>query len=59
MKIAEAEYAVPSDAIRVWIPAVVAGTVNAQGLKLPLASVAQSVATLLPSKVTVMGAYAT
>jgi hypothetical protein len=54
VKIAEAEYAVPSDAVTVWIPALVAGTVNAQKLTLPLASAVQDVATLLPSKVTAM-----
>ena len=53
-----AEFALPSDAITVWIPVVLAGTVNAQGLKLPVASVVQDVATLLPSKVTVMVAFA-
>jgi hypothetical protein len=56
--IAEAEYVVPSDAVTVWIPRATAGTVNAQGLKLPLASVVQSVETLLPSKLTVMVAFA-
>jgi hypothetical protein len=30
VKIAEAEYAVPSDAVTVWSPAATAGTVNGQ-----------------------------
>jgi hypothetical protein len=30
VKSAEAEYTVPSDAVRVWIPAATAGTVYAQ-----------------------------
>jgi hypothetical protein len=55
---AEAEYVVPSDAVTMWIPVVTAGTVNAQGLKLPFASVVQDVETLLPSKVKVMVAFA-
>ena len=58
VKIAEAEYVAPSDAVTVWSPAATAGTVNAQKLTLPLASAVQDVATLLPSKVTVMGAFA-
>src|SRR5919109_720310 len=53
--IAQAEFSLLSDAVTVWIPAVLAGTVNAQWRKLPLASVVQSVETLLPSKLTVMG----
>src|SRR5919204_4147511 len=56
--IAQAEFSLLSDAVTVWIPAVLAGTVNAQGLKLPSASVVQSVETLLPSKVTVTVAFA-
>jgi hypothetical protein len=47
---------VPSDAVTGWLPAVTAGTVNAQKLRLPLALVAQDVATLLPLNLTVMGA---
>ena len=54
VKIAEAEYVAPSDAVTVWSPAATAGTVNAQKLTLPLASAVQDVATLLPSKVTAM-----
>ena len=48
----------PSDAVTVWVPPVSGGTVNAQGLKLPVASVVQDVATLLPSKVRVMVPFA-
>jgi hypothetical protein len=58
MKIAEAEFALPSDAVTVWVPAVATGLVNAQELKLPVTSVVQGVATLLPSKDKVMGLYA-
>ena len=47
---------VPSDAVTVWGPAGAAGTVNAQALKLPVASVVQDVATLLPLKLMVMEA---
>ena len=47
-----------SDAATLWIPAGAAGTVNAQALKLPVTSAVQDVATLLPSKVKVMGLYA-
>ena len=47
---------VPSDAVTGWLPAVAAGTVYAQALKRPLALAVQDVATLLPSKLTVMGA---
>jgi hypothetical protein len=45
----------PSDAVTVCepVPAVV-GTVNVQVLKLPVPSATQSVATLLPSKLTAM-----
>src|SRR4051812_40799372 len=50
VKLAEAEFALPFDAVTVWDPAGAAGTVNAQELKLPVASVVQSVATLVPSK---------
>src|SRR5437763_1334564 len=57
-KLAEAEFALVSDAVTVWGPAGAAGTVNGQALKLPLALVLQDVATLLPSKVTVMVAFA-
>ena len=39
----------PSDAVTVWVPPVSGGTVNAQGLKLPLASAVQDVETGLPS----------
>ena len=55
---AEAKFPLLSVAVTVWVPAVAAGTVNAQGLKLPLASVVQDVATLLPSKVRVMVPFA-
>jgi hypothetical protein len=56
VKVVMPEY-VPSDAVTGWIPAGAAGTVNPQELKLPLASAVQIVATLLPSKLTVMGAF--
>ena len=54
MYIAEAAFALLSEAATLWIPARAAGTVNGQALKLPVASVVQDVETLLPSKVTVM-----
>jgi hypothetical protein len=54
VKLAAAEVSLPFDAVTVWGPAVAAGTVNAQGLKLPVASAVQSVATLLRSKVKAM-----
>jgi hypothetical protein len=58
VKRAAAEFALVSVAVTVWGPAGAAGTVNGQALKLPLALVLQDVATLLPSKVTVMVAFA-
>jgi hypothetical protein len=48
-----------SDAVTVWVPPVSAGTVNAQLLKLPLASALQSVETGLPSTRKVMVACGT
>jgi hypothetical protein len=44
----------PSDAVRVWVPALPAGTVYAQELMLPVASALQDVATGLPSTARVM-----
>jgi hypothetical protein len=43
-----------SDAVTVWVPPVSGGTVNAQLLKLPVASALQSVETGLPSTLKVM-----
>jgi hypothetical protein len=57
VKLAEAEFSLPFDAVTVWGPAVTAGTVKAQALKLPVASVVQSVTTLWPSKVKAIVLY--
>jgi hypothetical protein len=57
VKLTEAEFSLPFDAVTVWGPAGAAGTVNGQALKLPIASVVHSVATLLPSKVTARVLY--
>ena len=51
--IAAAEFAMPSDAVTVWVPPVSGGTVNAQELKLPVASALQDWP-LLPSTAKVM-----
>jgi hypothetical protein len=52
---AEAEFALLSDAATMWVVlGGAAGTLNAQALKLPLASVVQDVETLRPSKVKVI-----
>ena len=53
LKVARAEVPLLSDAVTVCEPAATGGTVNVQELKLPLASVVQSVETLRPSKVMV------
>ena len=58
VKVAVAEYGVPSDTVTVWEPAVAAGTVNAQLLvvgRLPLAFVVQvpDVLGRVPSNLTV------
>jgi hypothetical protein len=54
--IAEAEFAMPSDAVTVWVPPVSGEAVYAQALKLPVASAVQDVP-LLPSAATVMVLY--
>jgi hypothetical protein len=60
VKIAEAAFAVLSDAAtRAWVPAGTAGSVNAQELKLPVASAVQDLPTLRPSKVKVMVPWGT
>jgi hypothetical protein len=59
VKVTEAEFVVLSDAVTAWGPAAATGTVNAQKLKLPVASAGHDVATLLPSKVTVMVPWGT
>jgi hypothetical protein len=51
--IAEAEFAMPSEAVTVWVPPVSGGTAYAQALKLPVASALQDVPPL-PSTATVM-----
>src|SRR5438105_10213326 len=51
--IAAAELAMPSDAVRVWVPPVSAGRAYAQELTLPVASAVQDVP-LLPSTARVM-----
>jgi hypothetical protein len=45
---------VPSDAVTVWSPRGLTGTVNGQLLKVPLASGVQDVETPLPSKAKVI-----
>jgi hypothetical protein len=51
--IAAAEFAMPSDAVTVWVPPVSGGTAYAQALKLPVASAWQYVPPL-PSTAKVM-----
>src|ERR671935_125798 len=53
-KPAEAEFALASDAVTVWVPLVAGGGVNTQELKLPLPSALQDVETGLPSTRKVM-----
>jgi hypothetical protein len=55
--VTEAEFVLVSDAVTMWAPACTSGTVNAQKLKLPTALAVQDMETVLPSTLTVMGAF--